>query len=691
MRGFPSHVLWPRHRLGEALATLGGGEGGIAGVPPEAAGPRAAWIAWAAATAGVEAVPVSATPRELPGLLGAPGAVLVDAGAGGFVLLHGAGGGRVRCDGPDGGTARLTVRDVAALLAAPLAAAVRPEVDRVIGVAGIAAAARRETVAAALVAERIGAEDIGGLWLLRAPPGAALREQVAAAGLGARFGRVIVLLSLLYGGEAWGWSLIGGATLSGRVDPGWMAAWLLLLFTLLPLRLLAGWHEAMFALDGGRLVKSRLLAGAMALPLDLVRRSGVGSLVGRVMESQALEALAMGGGFAVLVGLIELALAGWVLGHGAAPRGHGLLLAGFAVLTALGAAGFHRAVAAWSRRRLGLTHALIEAMVGHRTRLAQERAERRDREEDARLADYHAGARALDTATVRLGNDLPLAWNAAAIAVLAPGLAGAGSAPPAAIAISFAGIVLAGRALGAIGQGLAALSQARFAWGRIATIFQAAARPERPGLAPGDAARDGAAMEAQGLHFAHPGGRAVLAGADLRLDSGDRVLVEGPSGGGKSTLAALLTGQRQPDSGLLLLDGLDRPTLGDDWHRRVASAPQFHENHVFSGTLAFNLLLGREWPPRPADLAEAEALCRELGLGGLIDRMPGGLQQRVGETGWQLSHGERSRIFLARALLQQADITVLDESFGALDPATMEQCLAATLQRARTLVVIAHP
>ena len=121
------------------------------------------------------------------------------------------------------------------------------------------------------------------------------------------------------------------------------------------------------------------------------------------------------------------------------------------------------------------------------------------------------------------------------------------------------------------------------------------------------------------------------------------------------------------------------------------SAPQFHENHIFSGTLAFNLLMGRRWPASDDDLAEAEDLCRELGLSNLLDRMPGGLHQPVGETGWQLSHGERSRVFLARALLQKAEVTVLDESFGSLDPATMEQCLATTLARAETLVVIAHP
>ena len=199
-------------------------------------------------------------------------------------------------------------------------------------------------------------------------------------------------------------------------------------------------------------------------------------------------------------------------------------------------------------------------------------------------------------------------------------------------------------------------------------------------------------LEGRNLGYAYEGDRkAVLAGVDFAINRGDSILIEGPSGGGKSTLAGLLTGLRPVDNGLLLLDGLDRHTIGEDWHDRVTSAPQFHDNHILSGTLAFNLLMGRQWPPTVADLNDAQALCERLGLGDLLARMPGGLHQQVGETGWQLSHGERSRIFLARALLQKAQITILDESFASLDPATLNRCLTTALEEAETLVVIAHP
>lgn len=171
----------------------------------------------------------------------------------------------------------------------------------------------------------------------------------------------------------------------------------------------------------------------------------------------------------------------------------------------------------------------------------------------------------------------------------------------------------------------------------------------------------------------------VLHACDLRIDEGDRILLEGPSGGGKTTLVSLLAGLREPQSGTLLANG------------RVAAAPQFHENYIVTETLAFNLLMGRAWPPAPEDMREAEEICLELGLGDLLDRMPGRLLQMAGEGGWQLSHGERSRIFIARALLRDADLTVLDESFAALDPDTLQIAFACVLRRAKALIVAAHP
>src|SRR5262249_34280452 len=89
-------------------------------------------------------------------------------------------------------------------------------------------------------------------------------------------------------------------------------------------------------------------------------------------------------------------------------------------------------------------------------------------------------------------------------------------------------------------------------------------------------------------------GEPALRGCGLRIREGDRLLLEGESGGGKSTLASLLTGLRKPESGLLLLCGLDYQTIGaPGWRKRVVSAPQFHENHVFAGNFGLNSAEGR--------------------------------------------------------------------------------------------------
>jgi len=243
--------------------------------------------------------------------------------------------------------------------------------------------------------------------------------------------------------------------------------------------------------------------------------------------------------------------------------------------------------------------------------------------------------------------------------------------------------------------GLSYLGDALISWKQIAPLYQASANPEVTGL-PEFAVKpsqDQTLIEAHNLIFRYQNRvEPTIRGCSLHIKAGDRILLEGPSGGGKSTLTSLLTGLRLPESGLLLINGLDRQTLGEKgWRHRITAAPQFHENHVFTEAFAFNLLMGRRWPPNPDDLKEAEEICHELGLGELLNRMPAGMMQTVGETGWQLSHGEKSRLYIARALLQKSELIVLDESFASLDPETLAQSMLCVLKRANTLFVIAHP
>jgi ATP-binding cassette subfamily B protein len=183
----------------------------------------------------------------------------------------------------------------------------------------------------------------------------------------------------------------------------------------------------------------------------------------------------------------------------------------------------------------------------------------------------------------------------------------------------------------------------------------------------------------------------VLRGCSLHVKVGDRLLLEGASGSGKSTLGSLIAGWRRPNSGLLLVRGLDQQILGaEKWRQIVAAAPQFHENYILTASFGFNLLMARRGILNTNDLQEAENICKELGLGGLLERMPAGLLQQVGETGWQLSHGERSRLYIARTLLQRADMVVLDESFVALDPENLRLTLSCVMKHATTVLAIAH-
>jgi ATP-binding cassette subfamily B protein len=292
----------------------------------------------------------------------------------------------------------------------------------------------------------------------------------------------------------------------------------------------------------------------------------------------------------------------------------------------------------------------------------------------------------------------PRAWLLVSLVILAPAWI-AGSSPVS-LAISLGGVLLAAGSLANLVAGIPSLSGALIAWRRVAPVFHA----DWP-ISPGSSGRSAPGMQnsvrpaalpvllARDLTYRYPmRQRPALRDANLEIRRGDRLLIEGPSGGGKSTLVALLAGLRAPENGILRLYGLDRGTLGTEtWRRSVALAPQFHENHLFSESLAFNLLMGRGWPPRPADLELALQVCIALGLEDLIARMPAGLFQQVGECGWQLSHGERSRVFLARALLQGAEVIIMDESFGALDPVTMQRSVQATLQWSPALVVVAHP
>jgi ATP-binding cassette subfamily B protein len=571
------------------------------------------------------------------------------------------------------------------------AAAVRERVDAFCDELELPAAARA-SVASVLGRAGNKARPVQG-WTLD-PAERRFWRRVREAGGRGLVGRALAgfVLSLVLALCAW-W-VVGKGALDGRLEPGWLWAWALILGSMVGCQAVASWAVGKLAVHLGGLTKERLLEGILALAPEEVRSQGVGQLMGAVLETEALEALARAGGPLALAGLLQILVGAVVLALGAATLLHlGLLALWIAVVLLLGAR-YHRRLLDWADARLGLTHDLVESMVGHRTLVVQRSLDRHEGEEDA-LAVYERRAAALDGAAARLATLAPRGWLAVGLCGLAPGFV-SGHAPPDALAVSLGGILLVYWALRKLVDALPALAAAALAWRRTRPFFAAAAaaRPESPPVvvtATDDAAARGL-LVARDVTFRYPTrSEPALRGASFTIRRGDRILLQGSSGSGKSTLGSLLTGLREPSSGVLLLGGFDHHSLGPErWRERSGGVPQFHENHVLSTSLVFNLAMGRGWPPRPEDWKEVEALCAQLGLSDLLARMPAGLQQMVGDSGWQLSHGERSRVYVARSLLQDLDLRVLDESFAALDPETFERVLACVLERTRTLIVVAH-
>jgi len=648
------------------------------------------WIESATSALGLEAEPEEIRYSDLARKLACAAPAIVRCSDGRLLALLDAG----TVLGPDLEAHRLGVDVIAAELCADAEAPFSRELAELLETAEVPER-RRERVREGLLRERLAGTRIGHAWLLRLSPGASFSLQLRLARVPQRLAALAGAHLIQYVLWLGAWFIVGLGALEGRLDRGLLLAWALLLLTLVPIRGIITWLQGLVSITAGGILKERLLCGALRMKPDEIRHQGAGQLLGRVIESSALESLALSGGFMALVSVIELMLAAIVLGAGAGGIGHALLLLLWVAMATVLGWRYFKEEGRWTESRLSMTHDLVERMVGHRTRLAQEPRQHWHDSEDQQLERYQTVSQAVDRRGAMLMAVVPRGWLVVGVAGLAPAFVSGSRA--AALAVSVGGLLVAYRAFRRLASGMWNLTEAAIAWKQVAPLFEAARREEisgSPALATMESADEReAVMEARDLVFRYPNhSEPVLQRCNLSISAGDRLLLEGPSGGGKSTLASLLTGMLRPESGLLLARGLDRQTLGSQgWMRRVASAPQFHENHVLTGTFSFNLLMGKNGWLTEKDHEEAESICRELGLGPLLEKMPAGMLQMVGESGWQLSHGERSRLYIARALLQGSEVLIFDESFAALDPENLGLALDCVLKRAPTVMVIAHP
>ena len=214
---------------------------------------------------------------------------------------------------------------------------------------------------------------------------------------------------------------------------------------------------------------------------------------------------------------------------------------------------------------------------------------------------------------------------------------------------------------------------------REQTRAEGATTPAAPG-------GDVPGIELSGVHFSYGHGE-VIHGIDLSVRPGTVTALVGPSGSGKSTLARLMAGFWDPDEGEVRLGGvpLKRMSAGQ-LSERIAYVSQ--DNYLFDETVMENIRMGH---PQASDEEVIEA-ARQSGCHEFIEGLDHGYQTVVGGGGGHLSGGERQRIAIARAMLHDAPIVILDEATAYTDPESEAQVEAAVskLVAGRTLIVIAH-
>ncbi len=290
----------------------------------------------------------------------------------------------------------------------------------------------------------------------------------------ARLSRFAALFALAYAVDyglfVLSWWLLGRGVLETPIDSRYLYAWALTLASMLPFRILSTWSAGAFAVSAGELLKKRLLQGAMQLDPDELRSDGAGRHLSRVFESEAVETLALTGGLLSFAALIEIVVAFGIVTLGARAILEGALLA--AILLALGilTRSYLAERRLWTDQRLEMSHDLVEKMVGHRTRIAQERPARWHIEEEKALGSYGRMSQRVDRLYSWI-QALPRIW-------LPLGILGLAAARPdlERLAVGLGGAILASRALAKLADGFSDLVDAAIAWKRVAPLFHAAAR-----------------------------------------------------------------------------------------------------------------------------------------------------------------------------------------------------------------------
>ena len=551
---------------------------------------------------------------------------------------------------------------------------------------------RLQKARALLLHQQFAQQPIEAMWLLREPCAAGLKTAIGRERLG-KFVAGFILAHLaeriaLLGGV----SLLGYAIAQSVWTTSIVLSWLLAMLSYWAFNALGQMCQVHLDVRLGLIIKRQLQASALRLSPEAQATKGPAKLLGQAMEADGLQHNALPGAFAALNAIIDIAI-GLTIAIVIQQWALVLFIIVFVMANSVLTVKFARAYLEWTKQRKQLSQLTIEHIQGNRTRLMQSSPQRRHNIEEHLLQGYWSTSSQFDQWALRLQTLVPGLWLISASGILCVAIFLSLLSMMQLVALLGA-ILLVWQAWHVFADSAQQLVRTWSAWQDVQDLLQPDKNTAVQAHALSDipASNSSSVLNVNQISFAYSNSQPTLHNLSLYLQQGQQYLLQGESGSGKSTLLALLAGQASPHQGWLLCNDRDLPSMGHrHWRKTICWVPQYHDNYMFSATLLFNLLLGRSWPPTQKDVDDAEMACEKLGLTPLLKKMPAGILQSVGEMGWQLSQGERSRVFLARALLQNPDFLLLDESLGALDSATSLQILGNLKNEPSATLLCMHP